>query len=333
VLFYEKQIVLDSTVHKQVLILVTPKSNNRRGIYFMKRKLLMVVLGAVLTVSCDNSKTTSTTEKAKPTVVATTTASVAKTANEYRADLTTVPVAVKANENTTLTLNLKNAQGEAVKDLQIAHEKPMHLLAVSKDLSEFYHLHPEPQPDGSFVVKHKFPNGGDYKLFADFTPANAEQTVAAMDVKVAGKERKADAMIIDTFFSKTTEGLSVVMENGAALVAGEESMLTYKLTDAKNNKPVTNLQKYLGEDAHFVIVSEDLKEFVHAHPMKMEPAAAATPAAKKSKDDIQIKPSTDIMAHVVFPKAGAYKIWAQFQRADKVITVPFIVSVSEKKAK
>jgi hypothetical protein len=300
----------------------------------MKRKLLLVMVGAVLAVSCDSSNTTvSTKEKAKPSVVATTAATVAKAAREYRSELTTAPAVVKANENTTLTINIKNAQGEAVKDLQIVHEKPMHLLAVSKDLSEFYHLHPEPQPDGSLVVKHKFPNGGDYKLFADFSPVNAEQTVSAMDLKVSGKERKADRMIIDTFFSKTTDGLSVVMENGTALVAGEESMLTYKLTDAKNNKPVINLQKYLGEDAHFVIVSEDLKEFVHAHPMKVEPAAAPTPAAKKSKDDIQIKPSTDIMAHVVFPKAGAYKIWAQFQRADKVITVPFIVSVSEKKAK
>ncbi len=300
----------------------------------MKRKLLLVMVGAVLAVSCDNSNTTvSTKEKAKPSVEATTAATVAKAAKDFRAELTTTPAALKANDNATLTIAVKNAQGEAVKDLQIVHEKPMHLLAVSKDLSEFYHLHPEPQPDGSLVVKHKFPNGGDYKLFADFTPANAEQTVAAMDVKVAGKERKADAMIIDTFFSKTTEGLSVVMENGTTLMAGEESMLTYKLTDGKTNRPVTNLQKFLGEDAHFVIVSEDLKEFVHAHPMKAEPVAAPTPAAKKSKDDIQIKPSTDIMAHVVFPKAGAYKIWAQFQRADKVITVPFIVSVGERKAK
>jgi hypothetical protein len=300
----------------------------------MKRKLLLVMVGAVLAVSCDSSNTTiSTKEKAKPSAVATTAATVAKAVKDYHAELTTVPAAVKANDNATLTISVKNAQGEAVKDLQIVHEKPMHLLAVSKDLNEFYHLHPEPQPDGSLVVKHKFPNGGDYKLFADFTPAKAEQTVAAMDVKVAGKERKADAMIIDTFFSKTTEGLSVVVENAAALVAGEESMLTYKLTDGKTNRPVTNLQKYLGEDAHFVIVSEDLKEFVHAHPMKAAPAASPTPAAKKSKDDIQVKPSTDIMAHVVFPKAGAYKIWAQFQRADKIITVPFIVSVSEKKAK
>ncbi len=299
----------------------------------MKRKLLLVMVGAVLAVSCDNSKP-ATTEKAKPSVVATTAASIAaKTATTYRAELTTIPAVVKANENTTLTLNVKNAQGEAIKDLQINNEKPIHLLAVSKDLSEFYHLHPEPQPDGSLVVKHKFPNGGDYKLFADFTLANAEPTVTVLDLKVSGKERKADRLVIDTFFSKTVENLSVVVDAGKELKAGEEAVLTYKLTDAKSNKPVTNLQKYLGEGAHFVIVSEDLKEFVHAHPMKAEPVASPTPAAKRSKDDIQIKPSTDIMAHVVFPKAGAYKIWAQFQRADKIITVPFIVTVSETKDK
>ncbi len=300
----------------------------------MKRKLLLVMVGAMWAVSCDNSKPAiSTAEKAKPSVTATTAASIAKTAATYRAELTTAPAAVKANENTTLTFTVKNAQGETVKDLQIAQENPMHLLVISKDLSEFYHLHPEPQPDGSLAVKHKFPGGGDYKLYADFTPANAEQTVTALEVKVGGKERKNDRLVIDTFFSKTIDGLSVVVDAGKELEVGEESMLTYKLTDAKSNKPVTNLQKYLGEDAHFVIVSEDLKEFVHAHPMKVEPAPSPTPAAKKSKDDIQIKPSTDIMAHVIFPKAGAYKIWAQFQRADKIITVPFIVSVSEKKAK
>ena len=298
----------------------------------MKRKLLMMMIGAVLTVSCDNTNSNKK-ENTKPSVTATTAASVAKTAKKYQAELITVPATVKANENAALTIKLKNPEGEAVKDLQIAHEKIMHLLVISKDLNEFYHLHPDAQPDGSLMVKHKFPSGGDYKLFADFTPANAEQTVASVDLKVAGKERKPERTVIDTFFSKTLENLSVVLDAGKGLRAGEESMLTYKLTDAKTNKPVTNLQKYLGEDAHFVIVSDDLKEFVHAHPMKVEPVASPTPAAKRSKDDIQVKPSTDIMAHVVFPVAGTYKIWAQFQRADKIITVPFIVSVDERKEK
>jgi hypothetical protein len=36
----------------------------------------------------------------------------------------------------------------------------------------------------------------------------------------------------------------------------------------------------------------------------------------------------EVAAHTTFPKAGLYKVWAQFQRAGRVITVPFVVDVA-----
>ena len=47
-------------------------------------------------------------------------------------------------------------------------------------------------------------------------------------------------------------------------------------------------------------------------------------------DDSQIpgKPSaSEVSAHTTFPRAGLYKLWAQFGRGGNVITVPFIVNV------
>jgi plastocyanin len=42
------------------------------------------------------------------------------------------------------------------------------------------------------------------------------------------------------------------------------------------------------------------------------------------------KPSqSEVSAHTAFPRAGLYKLWAQFQRGGKVINVPFIVRVPE----
>jgi len=45
---------------------------------------------------------------------------------------------------------------------------------------------------------------------------------------------------------------------------------------------------------------------------------------------VTTKPSaSEVSAHTAFPRSGLYKIWAQFQRGGKVITVPFVVNAKE----
>ena len=57
--------------------------------------------------------------------------------------------------------------------------------------------------------------------------------------------------------------------------------------------------------------------------------------AKDDRDNPSMKSSdrksgsSEIMAHTTFPRAGMYKLWAQFQRNGKVIVVPFVVRVPE----
>lgn len=257
--------------------------------------------------------------------------------SETNADFTlefqTEPASVKANEAVTLVFKVKNAKGEIVKDLPVVHEKPMHLLVVSEDLNEFYHIHPEPQTDGTYQVKNTFPNGGNYRLYADFTPKDSPQVVEKLTVKVEGKEREKVALVVDPKLEKTMEGLRVEMKPDAEIIAGKELMLDFNVFDAKTNKPATNLQKYLGEYAHFVIISEDLKQFVHAHPMskeaKMEKQDESKPHThdEQSKNQKNVKSPSTISAHTSFPTAGIYKVWGQFQRNGKVISVPFIVNV------
>jgi hypothetical protein len=45
------------------------------------------------------------------------------------------------------------------------HEQAIHLLVVSEDLSEFYHLHPEQEADGRFRLVYTFPQAGHYRLY------------------------------------------------------------------------------------------------------------------------------------------------------------------------
>jgi hypothetical protein len=260
---------------------------------------------------------------------------------EYRSE----PEQIQAGQPTTLTFTVKDQHGSTVKDLQIVHEKPMHLLIVSKDLAEFYHVHPEQSADGSYKVTHTFPSGGDYRLYADFTPKDAIQVVEQIDVKVAGPERAKVELVPDKKLEKTVDGLKIVMRPSASIKAGQELTLDFQAFDAASGKPATDLQNYLGELAHFVIISEDLKDFVHAHPMAKgesmdsmdmggaKPDEHGTDGHEHSTAEGKTKKlgESEVSAHTAFPRAGLYKLWAQFQRGGKVISVPFIVNVPEGK--
>lgn len=248
---------------------------------------------------------------------------------EYSIELKTSPAAPKAEEQVELSFAIKNAKGEAVKELEIVHEKPLHLLVVSSDLAEFFHLHPEPQADGSLKMQFAFKNGGRYKLYADFKPKGSPAQVKTLDLDVSGPPGEKEALAADEKLEKTIGGIRVLMKPDAELASNRDVNLDFSVFDARTGELATGLQKYLGESAHFVIISEDLKEFVHAHPMSRD--AVKSGQAQKGKDGrlMNAPEHSMVSAHVKFPKAGLYKIWAQFQRNGGVIDVPFVVSVKE----
>ena len=263
----------------------------------------------------------------------------------FKLEFTSQPGEITAETPSDLIFTIKDKQGTRVKDLKIVHEKPMHLIIVSSDLAEFYHIHPEPQANGSLRVSNTFPNGGDFKLYADFTPTGSTQVVEQIDIKVAGAQRPKTALVPDTKFEKTVDGLKVVMKPSADLKAGQELTLDFGAFDATSGKPATDLENYLGELAHFVLISEDLKDFVHAHPMSKGQKMDSMKMGDDKKDDhgtgdhhskmaVAKKQSvSEVSAHTTFPRAGLYKVWAQFQRGGKVIAVPFIVKVSDPETK
>ncbi len=295
---------------------------------------LIVAAVGVFAAACGTTKSASVNSPA-PNENQTAATDAAKT---YRAEFKTEPANIEAGKEATLVFTVKDKQGATVKDLSIVHEKPMHLLVVSKDLAGFYHIHPESQADGSYRVAHTFPNGGDYRLYADFTPKDAKQVVEKIDVKVAGAQRAKVALAPDSSFEKTVNNLKIVMKPDSELKAGNELMLEFAAFDGKTGKPATDLQNYLGELAHFVIISEDMRDFVHAHPMSkaehnsMKKTDAGDHKADghahgDEKADAKKQSESEVAAHTAFPRAGLYKVWAQFQRDNQIINVPFVVNV------
>ena len=229
-------------------------------------------------------------------------------ATVFHAEFQTVPRVVNAGDPVTLVFTVKDFFGKSVRSLETVHEKPMHLMVVSSDLADFAHIHPEPQA-GTFRVTHTFRSGGDYRLYADYTPIGGGNKIESFSLKVQGKPRAA-VTLEPTASSNTVDGVRMVLTTDKPLRAGDDIGLSMSLSDSRTGAPIHNLQRYLGAWAHIAIISSDLQDFLHVHPFE-EPASPSV-----------------IRTMAGFRRAGTYKMWVQVQRENKVTAVPFVLHIA-----
>ena len=229
-------------------------------------------------------------------------------AERYAADVRSASGPLRAGMPATLEFQLRDPAGRKVERLEIVHEKPLHLMIVSEDLSWFAHVHPIPDGHGHFRLLVTFPAGGIYVLFHDFTPPGVGMQVVPVELKVDGRRRAAVPLVVDDTRHQLVDGYDVTLTH-TALALDAECALTFRLT--RGGKPVTDLEPFLGAMGHLVVISADRATYVHSHPLQGN--ATTGPA---------------IQFNTTFPRTGVYKAWGQFQRHGKVITVPFVFEVT-----
>jgi hypothetical protein len=216
------------------------------------------------------------------------------------------PHTVKVDQETEIFIDIKDLSGKVIETFLAVHEKEMHLLAIKKDLSVFQHLHPHYRGKGRFQVKTTFTKAGEYKFYADFLPEGANQQLASHELVVTGSETKEE-VVPDKLLKKEIDDLTIELILPKAK-ADEHISLIFTLND-KNGNPITELEPYLGSAGHVVIVSEDMNEFLHVHPV----------------DENTKGPDVEYMTS--FPRSGLYKIWGQFKYKQQLYTVPFVIEV------
>ncbi|QYR23629.1 hypothetical protein KZ483_12445 [Paenibacillus sp. sptzw28] len=215
---------------------------------------------------------------------------------------------VQPNSDTTIDVQINDDNGKPVDNFDISHEKQMHLIVVSKDLSFFNHIHPEYKGNGRFEVKTRFPAAGEYKLIADYVPTGGSATNKSTWITVKGTAPDMKPIKPDQELVKSVDGVEATLAY-EHLVAGTDLNLTFRMVDSKSKKPVTDLEPYLGAVGHVVIMSADAGEYLHVHP----------------SDDKSKGPDAKFMTN--FPQSGVYKVWGQFQRNGKTFIVPFVIDV------
>ena len=200
--------------------------------------------------------------------------------------------------------------GKPVRSFTLLHERLLHLFVVSHDLSYFAHVHPEIREDGTFEQTVTLPRAGAYRLIADFAPEGGATQLLQKTIVTAGYRGslRAGAPPAVDVGDKTADGLRVALA-ASEPIAGREQLLTFEVKDAATGEAVTDLEPFLGAPGHLLIVGSDLLTAAHSHPVA-ELSGAAGP---------------DVVFQVLFPRAGVYRMWVQFQRAGRIVTAPFTV--------
>jgi Cu+-exporting ATPase len=241
-------------------------------------------------------------------------------------ELASEPAASQPGQPVTLSYRITDKSGQTLTNLPLDHERPMHLIAVSSDLTQFQHIHPEIGTGDAYSVTTEFPEAGTYTLYDEFV-YEGHKVLDRRELRVGEGADTAPSLTRD--LAPKTEGTITVAISGPEMIrAGEESSFTFTLTHGERS--VTNLEPYLGAAAHVAVVSEDGEDFAHAHG---EVGADEGHEDMGSMDDMESMDSPpaafgpEVSLHHTFPRPGLYKMWAQFSQEGRVITVPFVVEV------
>ncbi len=189
--------------------------------------------------------------------------------------------------------------GQAVTQFEIRHERPLHLILVSRDLNLFSHVHPSLGSDGTWQLTLDPLPVGPYRAYADCQPVDGPVLALGADFAVARPLPPPSP-------TQTVEGYEVALDGMPA--AGGMAMLT--MTVRHSGQPVTDLESYLGALGHLVAIAAADLSYLHVHAM-----------------DMPVGPG-QVMFHIVFPAAGAYRLFFQFQHGGLVRTAAFTVEVT-----
>jgi Heavy metal binding domain len=232
------------------------------------------------------------------------------------------PRAIKPGAKARVTFNVFHPlTGERITDYAEVHDKRYHLFVISRDMKYFSHEHPEPGANGIWTFDLTLPQAGHYILLSDFLPTGGGPQMIATPLVTAGYEGDLTGSIPqlepDAEWNKETDGVKVELTlPRQQLFAGEQLELPFQFTDAKTSEPIHDLQRYLGAFAHALIVSEDLVEHIHTHPHEMLEGT-----------DVQAGGGPEVVFDAFFPTPGRYRAWVQFQRNNKLSTIPFTFEV------
>lgn len=174
----------------------------------------------------------------------------------------------ESTKSSDLSFTVVTQNGSTVNTYEVEQTKELHLVLVRSDLTGYQHLHPTRGADGTWTIPVTFPQGGSYRMVADFVPiidgAATGRTAITADLTVSGAG--ADTPLPPP--STTAKVDSYIVELNGDLTSASESQLTFTIVD-KGGQPVM-LEPYLGAYGHLVAFNQSDLAYTHIHPNSAE---------------------------------------------------------------
>ncbi|WP_236567471.1 hypothetical protein [Nocardia sp. CY41] len=195
--------------------------------------------------------------------------------------------------------------GRPVTDYAPIHDRDLHLIVVRRELTGFWHVHPQLGADGTWSVRLDLPEAGAYRVFTDIAPRELGRTITlGADLALAGNY--APLPVPAPARITVVDGYEVELRG--ELTTGDGGLLA--LTVRKDGAPVTDLQPYLAAFGHLVVIRAGDLAYVHVHP-NGEPGDGVT------------APGPDITFHTAAPGPGTYRLFLDFKHERTVRTAAF----------
>lgn len=229
-----------------------------------------------------------------------------------RSGLTIGPIDAPATpgETSPLSFQILDLDGEPVTDFETARGKDLHLITVRTDGSEYRHVHPElDRATGTWSLPWNWDSAGSYRVYADFTTADATAVTLSRMLDVTGTFEPQPATGVS--LRDSVDGFDVTITG--ELTAGSASDLTLEVT--RDGDAVTDLEPYLGAFGHLVALRQgDLAYLhVHAHGDEPQPGDVAGP---------------EVAFTAEAPTAGRYLLYLDFQVDEQVHTAQFVLDAT-----
>jgi hypothetical protein len=200
-------------------------------------------------------------------------------------------------ESGNIVITLKDLNGNPVTDLDVNHEKLMHLIVVGTDLQVYKHLHPESTEPGVYKVEHGLEDG-EYKFFVDIKPKDLTYEVQPINFIIGSPDEGHEhGLQVDEQLVKQ-EGGHLVTLKPTSLNVNEDIQLKF---DLNGETP----EQYLGALGHVVILDDKAENYIHVHPHDGD----------------------DPIFETKFTESGIYKIWAEFKFDGEVFVFPYVVEI------
>lgn len=194
-------------------------------------------------------------------------------------------------------ISLADEVGDPVSDLEINHEKYMHVIVVNENLGTYQHIHPNEVGEGEYEVPVELTED-KYQVFVDIRHKELSYMVQPVSLVVGeAADTHNHGLQPDSELTQEIDGKKVTLQLNSQ-TAGEPVTLNFDLD-------TTELEPYLGAMGHVVILDEHAERYLHVHP----------------------EDATKPVFSTQFDVPGMYKIWAEFKQEGKVRVFPFVVEI------